>query len=41
MLNKEARWLYAELKSHISFLTKSHENSLMGLYEKAHLAGVT
>ena len=36
--NKEARWLYAELKSHISFLAKSHENSLMRLYKKAHLA---
>ena len=38
ILNKEARWLYAELKLHISFLAKSHENSLMRLYKKAHLA---
>ena len=37
-LNKEARWLYAELKSHISFLAKSRENSLMRLFKKAHLA---
>ena len=35
--NKGARWLYAELKLHISFLVKSLENSLMRLYEKAHL----
>ena len=36
--HKEANWLYAELKSHISFLAKSHENSLMRLFKKSHLA---
>ena len=33
ILNKEASWLYAELKSHISFLAKSLENSLMRLFK--------
>ena len=32
MINKEASWLYAELKLHISFLAKSHENSLLRLF---------
>ena len=32
-VNKEASWLYAELKSHISFLAKSLENSLMRLFK--------
>ena len=39
--NKEARWLYVELKSHISFFARSHENSLMRLYKKDHLAVAT
>ena len=33
IINKEASWLYAELKSHISFLAKSLENSLMRLFK--------
>ena len=33
-INKEARWLYAELISHISFHAKSHENSLFEIFLK-------